>query len=438
MYAGSPEIVIYFIIAAISIIGNCLVVWSLWKLGRSVTCFTYLLWYLHCTTIVEEFLTLPYLWKENYTVCQIVESFHCYIGFMNILTIAILVEVHISSIFSANETSSTSNVTIKELTLKYGKYLLFGIPLVVFIGFANHTYGKSHVAFCVVPSHLGNLPFLFLYFLEIWALLFYSAARMIYSLIKLYRYDSFLARKYFSSIGFYIVIGILGWIPRSVIRFTHQYAEDDDGGDDNTGDNNLFLFAFYPLQIAGICFALIYFREKNAIKTFASYNHAIDEVNKNGTGRESEMFSWDEILNHFSQSESVHNSKSLSTSVVKDHPFFKSILQQHGNSSSNSISPSTVSSPSPAISTANNSSIDNGKTGYGVSSSKENNFRESVADGKLRDSSISLVFLNGTNNRHSTTPISTVVNPMSAPAVPNEATDSNKSSVDKSKDHVEV
>jgi hypothetical protein len=435
MYAGSPEVVIYFIIAAISIIGNCLVVWSLKKIGRSVTCFTYLLWYLHCTTIVEELLALPYIWKENFTVCQIVESFHCYVGFMNILTIAVLVEVHISSIFNADETSSNPTVTIKEIILKYGKFILFGIPLVVFFGFANHAYGKSHVAFCVVPSHLGNLPFYILQVLEISKLLIYTAVRMIFYLIKLYRYDSFLARKYFSSIGFYIVIGIIGWIPRSVIRFTNQYAEDDDSGDDNTTDNSLFLYAFYPLQLAGICYALIYFREKTSIKTFANYNNAID-----ANGRESELFSWDEILDHSSLHSSVHNSKSLSTSVVKDHPFFKSILQQHSNNNSNGNSISAAIIAGPVLSTVarsdTSSKEDYVSNGIGGNSSKDNNFRESSnVDGKLRESSISLVVLGGTNNRHST-PVNTVINPLSAPAVPNEVSDGTDSSIDENKDQV--
>jgi hypothetical protein len=304
MEPGDPQVVIYYFLACLSIIGNVLVLWSLWKIRKSVTCFTCLLGYLHGTTIIEEILVLPFLYKPDYTLCLVVESLQCYFGFMNIMTVAMLVEAHLTNIFEDKYEVRTKIVT-------YSKYVLFGVPLIVFFGFFNGAFTQSHTAFCVVPSQLDNIVFLFFYYLEIWILLFYSVSRMIYSWTRIYYYDSLLASKYFSSIGFYIIVAIVSWVPRSVIRFSDQAAEDDDAGssDDNSVANDLFLAAFYPLQIAGILFAVIYFREKAAIKSFAAFNHTVDEVNLTGEG-----FSWDEILNSSASSNPSMSSKmSMST-----------------------------------------------------------------------------------------------------------------------------
>lgn len=327
---GDPGFVIYFILSSISIIANSLVVWSLKKLRRSSSCFTYLLYYLHFTYVLEQILTMPFLFKGNYTFCTIVQSFQCYFGLMNILVVALLVEAHLTTIFD-------DPYDLKTKIVLYGKYVFYCVPLIGFLGFVNNTFTYPHSAFCIVPSALTSLTFLFFYYVEIWLLLLYTSIRMIFSFCKIYQMDRLLAHKYFSSIGWYIIVAILSWLPRSIIRFSFPFAEDDDdNGDDNAEANTLFLGSFYPMILSGLAFAYIYFREKASIKTFALYNRRTEEVSLDG-----EYFSWEEVLNETRASNVSHSVqresaiiKSAQMSVFRDTLDREAMKEEFANSPS--------------------------------------------------------------------------------------------------------
>lgn len=310
-FHNQPEFIAYYILSCISIIGNTLVIYSLLKIKKIKTCFTFLLYFLHFTALIEQIFTLPFLWKYDPTLCRVIESFQCYFGLMNIFTIAMLVEAHRSTI-------TEDSINIKEKIMKYGLYILLILPMPVFIGYTHNDYDSSESAFCTVPSKKNNIGFIFMYYTTIWITLLFCISRIALTLYQIARIDMQLGQRFFSSIGLYIIIAVVSWIPRSFVRFSNLTAEDDDGGDDNVDANKLFLASFYPIVICGLLFVVIFLRERKGIKLLERHQSNDDSANDGFD------FSWDEILNEPIRSSATGNESMFFKNSIASFPSFGS------------------------------------------------------------------------------------------------------------------
>jgi hypothetical protein len=286
---GNPEdaqYIIYYIVCAVSIIGNTMVLLSLWQLKRSKSCFTLLLYFLHTTTLCMAVLSFPFVYKQNLILCQAVEGIEGYFAMMNLLTLLFLVETHRSNILEGR-------IDIKRITHEYGTYILLLIPCVVFFGFATGAFGgDSHDAFCILQMNFYQTNFLSFYIIWVWLFLIFCVYRIINTIYRIFIFDKLLAKRFFTSIGFYISIALFSWLPRTFVRFFESLNTNDD---DNQFNNDLFLVALYPLQIGAILYCVIYFREETSIKLFEMYRSTF---NNSSCDRNTEgfSFSWDAVI----------------------------------------------------------------------------------------------------------------------------------------------
>jgi hypothetical protein len=282
-FIDQPQYIIYYVFCCIAIIANVMVLVSLWKIKNSKTCFTFLLYFLHSTSILMSIFSFPYVWKEHHMLCEIIQSFDCYISIMNLLTVAFLVETHRTTVIE-------SLFDIRRIVHQYGYYLLFGPPSIVFFGFATGVYGSVNNAFCLIESDLGAASFLSLYYLWAWLILIFSTLRTIDTISRIMIFDKKLAKRFFGTIGIYIVVAILTWLPRSLVRFAQKVNNDDD----DQYDNGLLLSVLIIFEIGAIGYCFIYFREKASIKLFEAYRTSFTGTEIND--EDGFLFTWDEVI----------------------------------------------------------------------------------------------------------------------------------------------
>jgi hypothetical protein len=282
--SSSAAYVPYDILCAANIFGSSLVLISLFLSHKSgISCYTYLLYYLYATIFLEGVFTIPFIYKESDGLCQTIENFEAYVSLMNILVIGMLVEAHCSYIIG-------ESVVFQENVMKYGHYVLFGFPMIVFFGNINNTYEVPEVSFCAAPVHLQNILSLFIYYIWIWMILLFCVVRSVYTLIYILRIDKSLAKRFFSSIIIYIIVSLFCWTTRTVFLVPYRNTDTDDS-DDNPQMDSIYFACYGPIQASGILFSLLYLKERRGIKIFESYN--------SGAGGELERdlsFSWDLII----------------------------------------------------------------------------------------------------------------------------------------------
>jgi hypothetical protein len=282
----SGPFILYYVVSLCNIIGNTAVLISLFRLPNRLSCITFLLHFLHFTVLIDGFLTIPFIFKGNSILCEIVENFEAYFSLMNILVVAFLVEAYRAYILSDNETQTR--------IFRYGTIILFVFPLIVFFGNINGMYNVPPNEFCAAPVHLENTLSLFIYYIWIWAALGFIILRFLATLLTVYRSDPKLAQKFFSSISLYIFASLFCWMTRSVFLLPSQ-ADSADDGDDNLGYNSIYFACYGPIQAAGILFWMIYLKERRGIRLFQSYNSFISGATN---GDEGFLFTWDEIVNN--------------------------------------------------------------------------------------------------------------------------------------------
>lgn len=279
--SAKAQYIVFYITAGLSLLGNLLVLISLWQIKKSKTCFTRLLYFLHGSTAMISLISFPFLYKFNSNFCIAMQSFECYFSLMNLFTIAFLLEAHRSTIIE-------NTIDIKRMIYDYGPYFLFLFPLIAFFGFPGHAYRESSDAFCLIPTDFNRISFFSLYFIWIWLIQIFCTYRILNTLKNIYKYDKRLAKRFFSRIGLYIIISIISWLPRASIRFI-EHRENNQGDDNNQYEDNIILIALFPIQLAGIIYALIYYREKNSLRQF-------EGAMSTERNTQEEIFSWDEVI----------------------------------------------------------------------------------------------------------------------------------------------
>jgi len=269
---------IYYILAFFSITGAILVAISILRSKKYHTTFSSVVLCLHISLCINEITLLPYVFSGNQIICSIAEIIHYYTTLMNYFALFILVQAHMF-----NMLESYRKIMIPFLE-RYGLYIICILPMMTFFRFLDEHFYDVSYPWCSIHSSSLNPLYFFTYELWMWLILSSCLLEVIVSTYYIYRKgDSWIAWRYFCTIGFYMIIALGGFLPNAIIITVYNHEDDD-------GSFSLRLTSFLPFYISGILYTIIFFLDRDAIENFELYrdrNEGISDI----------QFNTSEILN---------------------------------------------------------------------------------------------------------------------------------------------
>jgi hypothetical protein len=245
--------VAYYVLSVICVLLNLLVV-GIILLRKFRTPFIELIFYFHISVIGDVLTALPYIYKNESGWCTANESFKFYFGLMNILIIFFLIQAHRIQLFHENKIFTARR---KFCTL----LLIFSFPLIAFLPYIDKVYGDAEGPWCILSY--GRAPIWVIMVQFIWIFLLSLSNFITHMYIIAYfihhSYDPKLLVKFMLNVFAYSSIATLSWIPRIRNLWDHRKNEDDDNASVTR------FYQFYPVVIAGICYVILFFINRNAL-----------------------------------------------------------------------------------------------------------------------------------------------------------------------------
>ena len=250
--------IVYYVVAAISALCSIYVASTLCIVGSLKTSATKLLLLLHVTLLAEELTSIPHIFNDNRGLCSFIAFFHFYSGLANAAAIGLLV---VSYRYHFLE----DTWEVMSFIDKYSRYMVGVFPLITLLPFITNSYSNDNQIWCTMEtdSHVTNVWAFTVFYGWAWLILDISIAVLIHTMYVVYSVDREFGRKLFSTTGLYAIISLLAWIPRTAARFSNF------GG---KLDNTAFLYAYFPVYIAGICYTVVYipYRSTSLVKKYTS------------------------------------------------------------------------------------------------------------------------------------------------------------------------
>lgn len=235
-----PLFIFYFFFATCGILGSIHVLYTIWfSFDSCHTCSTLLVLFLHLSLVAEEITALPYLYKYDATLCNIIESFFEYFGLMNIVVIGLIVYAHRWSILDPT-------IRVKRRFVNFGIGFVLIFPMITFLPFIDNIYVPPDSPWCSLPYSAGLNWVLGVYLVWVWAVLISSLISSFDLARRLMTTSGKLFKSYLTTIGMYTVVSLICWIPRTIVRFL---ANDTNGAR---------FAAYIPIYISGMLYTLIF------------------------------------------------------------------------------------------------------------------------------------------------------------------------------------
>jgi len=276
MSLWTSEIIVYYIVAAISGFCSVFVITTLLKYGMWRTSATKLLLALHCLLLMEEITLLPLVFNDVEVLCIAMEFLHLFFFLASTITIGLLVVSYRFYFFE-------DIYKVMNMIDKHWLHLIVIIPIVCLIPFyiaiiknEDSVSDVSSNEWCTVEtssSILYLVTFAILYAIT-WLILLISAVTLGYTMYQVYILDKMVGKKLMSTIGLYSIVSILSYMPITYIRMAH-FSDRNPGSD-------IWLIAFLPFYVAGILYTMIFLSEKKSLRLF---EHAVAPTE--------ELFSWE-------------------------------------------------------------------------------------------------------------------------------------------------
>lgn len=216
--------------------------------------------------IGELFATIPHLYTYSVPVCEAAQfsflfqsrKYNC-----SHASGRIAPELILEDIFRS-----------RQLILKYGLYLIILFPLITILPFIDGGYGlqqeDDNQGFCVPSFNRDAKWELSIFFVWVWLLMIVIACLKTLSQYRLYRSDKVLAKNLFSTIGLYVIVGILSWVPRSFERMA-RYS-------DNHAAVIVFFIAHFPVNISGVLYTIIFLYEQRSLERLHAFPDEVGDV----------------------------------------------------------------------------------------------------------------------------------------------------------------
>lgn len=307
-------LVVYCIIAVISVIGSVYIAVSIYKFGAS-TINTKLVLYLLISQIVQDVTSMPYMYSHSSVACAIAGFIRIYSGFVNIFVVTIMVIAY-RYVFFADCKWTAKFCENNVLPIILAPPLISIVPYFV----DSHPYGDVNNGLCSYVSNSTDTGRIFLYILfsQLFFMATLNVSILTSTIIGVYRADPKMASKLFKSVGLYSIITTLFWVPRCLLAV---FLTDDE----NVIYGNILVF------LNGIGYFLIFLCEKKALKlleqTFRpsmmsendgdfNFEFSFDETETVDAANRSQAGT--ELHGRISEMSSVSNSSSSSSSNIRN------------------------------------------------------------------------------------------------------------------------
>jgi hypothetical protein len=162
-------------------------------------------------------------------------------------------------------------INLRSKTLKHLPYIL-ALWLILALGpLITNSYGAvADGTWCTIT--VGDRYTLFWsllsYYLWAFSAVVVAVLLLTYTIYFNSKFKTGLSRRLFTTLGFYIIISIMYILPRAIARVEKGYADFKP----TDGDE---LAIHLPLSLAGIAYAIIFFYDRVAIKTFEKSNSKV-------------------------------------------------------------------------------------------------------------------------------------------------------------------
>jgi hypothetical protein len=285
-HALKALLVFFFIVAGVAILGNLFVLYKVHSFKSCEALVTYLLYYLHLSSAVLCIACLPLIYRRSTGLCQFIGFFHYYCGLFN-MGITVLMTIMYYNMFVLNNPRIDTIIR---------KYCVKGLALFCFITllpFSTNSYGTTGELWCSLSiySQFSNLwAFLIFY---IWIILGLCFCIFLFGYICYYfsKHEVGIDRKsLFSSIGIYILISILSYIPRVLPRIINLISTW------KLDEVSLFFFEGL-IYFVSIGYIVIFYYNESTFRSYEDFRRRETSITSAGYN-----ISLEDIMNHMHSS----------------------------------------------------------------------------------------------------------------------------------------
>ena len=240
MSASCSSIVIYLILKPIKAFSEF----------RKLSASSRLVFYLHTTLLVQDIASLPIIYNSITALCITMAFFHVFTGLCNALITGLL-----GLLYRYNFRSD--EIKVMDFINKYCEYVVFIPSLISFLPLSTESYDKDDEPFCTMSSIVWNFTVLYG---VVWMILLPSLALTIHTIVTVYRSFPEMGRKLFSRLGFYYIIALISWIPRTAFRVAQSAG--------SVSEMEYYAAFHLSTYVAGILYFVVFMSELESLRMF--------------------------------------------------------------------------------------------------------------------------------------------------------------------------
>ena len=249
----------FFAIAALSTTCSTVVTYLILKPLSSVSDFrnlsasSRLVFYLHATLLIQDIASLPIIYNPVRDLCITMAFFHIFTGSCNALIMGLQGLLYRYYLL-------TDKFKVTEWINKYCEYVVFIPPLISFLPLSTGAYDEDDEPYCTMSTTVWN--FTVLYGL-VWAILLPSLALVVHTIVTVYRSFPEMGSSLFSRLGFYYLITLVSWVPRTAFRIAQSAG----------AISAMDYYAVFHLStyIAGILYFFVFVSEMESLRMFEQF-----------------------------------------------------------------------------------------------------------------------------------------------------------------------
>ena len=254
---NSPPYIALYAMEGISVSCSCYVVQSLLRSSPLKVIPTRLIFYLHVTLILEDIISMPYAFAGSRDLCISAAFIWTYVSLSRILIVACLVIMYRNIIFE------DSLPTLKSIVTKWSEWIIFVFPAIpASMPFITNSFGGDGIWCAITHGPLANMMALIALYGWAWVLLGLTFLVMLRTVVQVYRIDREMTSKLFTAVGYYVVLALLSWVPRTEERIYRIVDSQSNPG---------YYVDSIALYTQGMIFFWVYIQEKNSILKFDDF-----------------------------------------------------------------------------------------------------------------------------------------------------------------------
>lgn len=259
---GSPAYMVLYVLGAVSVCCSCYVVFCILKFSALRVVITRLILYLHITLIMEDIVSMPFSFDNDNNLCKAMGFLWTYTALSRVFVVSCLVVIYRNIFFPE------SLISLNRIVSQWSEIIVFIAPAIpACTPFITNSFGDEGTHWCAIinGSQANYMAFVSLYG---WAWLFITltASVLVWTVVEVYRVDSLLTSKLVSTVGMYVVVAILSWIPRTEARLYRLLTHSHYTG---------FYVDTIVLYASGLVYLLVFLSERKGITRFDTFSQSL-------------------------------------------------------------------------------------------------------------------------------------------------------------------